>query len=57
MQKVFYNLISNALKYTKEGGSIILKIDELLTEVIIKVTDTGSGTSADATDKIFDRFY
>jgi signal transduction histidine kinase len=57
MQKVFYNLISNALKYTKEGGSIILKIDELLTEVIIKVTDTGSGISADAIDKIFDRFY
>lgn len=57
MQKVFYNLISNAFKYTKAGGSIVLKIEELFSEVIIKVTDTGSGISADAIDKIFDRFY
>lgn len=57
LQKVFNNLLSNAFKYTNEGGNIDIHIDEEDTVVKIKVIDTGIGLSATDVSHIFDRFY
>lgn len=57
LQKVFYNLLSNAFKYTQEGGSVEVTIEETESMVVIKVIDTGIGLSPEATERVFDRFY
>ena len=57
MQKVFYNLISNAFKYTSKNGSISLQIEQSENAVFVSILDSGVGISAEAVDKIFDRFY
>ncbi len=58
MEKVFYNLVSNALKFTPENGRIIVSVDiKQDREVVIIVKDTGIGIPADRIEHIFDRFY
>lgn len=57
LQKVFYNLIANAFKYTKPGGTIEIHVTVNEKDVDIKVIDTGIGLSAEDVDRIFDRFY
>ena len=52
-----YNLLSNAFKYTKQGGAIELHVSSDGNEVRIKVIDTGIGLSPDDVSHIFDRFY
>lgn len=57
MQKVFYNLISNAFKYTQKEGTIRIQVMQTENEVLVTIHDSGVGISADAIGKIFDRFY
>lgn len=57
IQKVFRNLISNALKYTEEGGEVALYIGRTDEDMVLKVTDTGCGISESEIDKIFTNFY
>lgn len=57
MQKVINNLISNAFKHTKAGGIISISIRKRDQEVLIEVTDNGSGISAKDINNIFNRFY
>lgn len=57
MQKVFYNLLSNAFKYTKPYATIELVAEEQEDELIVKVLDSGIGIRKEDIDKIFDRFY
>lgn len=57
LQKVFYNLISNAFKFTKTNGSIDLSVSEEGNTIIIKVIDNGVGISKEDIHKIFERFY
>lgn len=57
MQKVFYNLLSNAFKYTKPYATIELVVEEEENELIVKVLDSGIGIRKEDIDKIFDRFY
>ena len=57
MQKVFYNLISNAFKYTQKEGTIRLQLMQTENEVLVTIHDSGVGISAEAIEKIFDRFY
>jgi signal transduction histidine kinase/ligand-binding sensor domain-containing protein/AraC-like DNA-binding protein len=57
LQKVFYNLISNAFKYTKPNDSIEISVKEKDDAIIIKVIDSGIGIGEDDIKKIFDRFY
>lgn len=57
MEKVVYNLLSNAFKYTKPQGSIELLVSEEPDVILIKVIDNGIGIPKKDIDKIFDRFY
>jgi signal transduction histidine kinase/ligand-binding sensor domain-containing protein/DNA-binding response OmpR family regulator len=57
LERVFYNLISNAFRYTPEGGSISIDIKKEKEEVILTVKDSGVGISEEYLDKIFDRFF
>lgn len=57
MQKVFYNLLSNAFKYTKPNAAIEVILEDKEEEVVIKIIDNGIGISKEDIDKIFDRFY
>ena len=57
LEKVFYNLLSNAFKFTKDGGKIEVSIISNNTSVSIQVKDTGNGMSSEQLSKIFDRFH
>lgn len=57
MEKVLYNLFSNALKFTSTGGSIKLRITETHTAVQLELVDEGIGISKKHLSKIFNRFY
>lgn len=57
MKKVFYNLLSNAFKYTCIGGTVELSIEETGGAVRIRVRDSGIGIDREDIDRIFDRFY
>jgi signal transduction histidine kinase/ligand-binding sensor domain-containing protein/CheY-like chemotaxis protein/AraC-like DNA-binding protein len=57
LQKVFYNIISNAFKFTPKGGKIAINIDVEISNVSISISDTGIGISKENLNKIFDQFY
>jgi DNA-binding response OmpR family regulator/anti-sigma regulatory factor (Ser/Thr protein kinase) len=51
-----FNLLSNAFKYTPDGGAIIFKIEERDSQVELSVSDTGPGIPESERNKIFERF-
>ena len=59
MEIVLNNLLSNACKYTPEGGSVILTLerDEETDKLIIKVSDTGIGIPEDELGLVFQRYF
>lgn len=57
MEKILFNLLSNAFKYTKTGQSIHVELIKKNDTVQIKVADTGVGISEEDLSKVFDRFY
>jgi len=57
MEKVFYNLLSNAFKFTPDGGEINVSVQVQKIFVKIVVSDSGPGIKANDQGKIFDRFY
>lgn len=57
LDKVIYNLLSNAFKYTPIGGTISLSVQEHESSVLILISDTGIGIDAKNLEHIFDRFY
>ena len=56
-EKVLFNLLSNAFKFTPDNGNITIEINKNADKVQIKVIDTGIGISSKEINKIFDRFY
>ena len=62
VKEIFVNILSNAIKYTLSGGSVMINIDELVCDesgymmVRTRVSDTGIGMSQDYLTKIFDAF-
>jgi len=57
MEQVFTNLLGNALKFTPRGGRISVVVDDLGSDVLVKVEDSGVGIPQEHLDRIFDRFY
>ncbi|MEM1405539.1 MAG: response regulator [Bacteroidota bacterium] len=57
MDKILYNLISNALKYTPEHKFIFVDISKGQNEVTISIKDAGIGIEKNQLDKVFERFY
>ena len=62
VKEIFVNILSNAIKYTPPGGSVMINVDELVCDesgymmVRTRVSDTGIGMSQDYLTKIFDAF-
>ncbi|MBK9098683.1 MAG: response regulator [bacterium] len=56
-EKIITNILSNALKFTPEGGSVEVEARRGKGSNNIEISDTGIGIPADRIDKIFDRFY
>lgn len=62
MERILFNLLSNAFKFTPEGGEVKLQLscgtdDSQQNWLYIKVSDTGIGISPEHREKIFDRFF
>ena len=51
------NLVSNAVKFTPEGGRVDVRVERTLTGVAVEVCDTGVGILAGEEERIFERFY
>jgi len=57
LERVFDNLIDNALRHTPVGGRIIMRSEPRGDRVQVTVTDTGTGLAPEEVEKVFDRFY
>ncbi len=57
LARMFDNLLTNAVKFTPEGGMIDVRAQRQNGNVVIEVSDTGIGISSEQQARIFDRFY
>jgi signal transduction histidine kinase len=57
LERVFINLIGNAIKFTPQGGAISIKTSSLDGFCQIDITDTGIGIPEESLNSIFDEFY
>ena len=57
LHEVLYNLLDNALKYSRENGEIRLRAAQHGSEIVLSVTDNGIGITKDDLPRIFERFY
>ena len=55
--QVLDNIINNAIKYSPDGGRIIVRLMETHTDIIVSVSDEGLGISRKDIPHLFDRFY
>jgi two-component system, OmpR family, sensor histidine kinase VicK len=55
--QVLYNIISNAMKYSPEGGQITFAVFKGVGEILVSISDEGIGIPKENIRKIFDRFY
>jgi signal transduction histidine kinase len=56
LQQVVWNLISNAVKFTPEGGRVDVRLEQVDSHARIRVSDNGKGIKAEFLPRVFDRF-
>lgn len=56
LQQVFWNVLKNAVKFTPENGIISIDTETVRSQLVIKITDTGIGMSAEEIGRIFESF-
>ena len=57
LQQVFINLLNNAAKFSREGGSVTIHVTEMNTGVQVSISDQGLGIPAESLSHLFERFY
>jgi heavy metal sensor kinase len=57
LQRLLLNLLDNAMKFTREGGRVVLRVSQEGSKARIDIRDTGIGMSAEEADHAFERFY
>ena len=57
LDEMIYNLVDNAIKYNKTGGSVKIAIKRLSGKTALSVSDTGIGIRKEEQERVFERFY
>jgi signal transduction histidine kinase len=57
LQRLLLNLLDNAIKFTREGGHVVLRVSREAGRARIDVRDTGIGMPPDVTPHVFERFF
>jgi two-component system sensor histidine kinase TctE len=57
LQELLNNLVDNALRYTRAGGRVTVRVTQDSREALLEVEDDGIGIGADDMDLVFERFY
>jgi len=51
------NIIGNAVKYSPEGGKIVITVEEREKDCLVSIKDNGIGMTSNQVDRIFNKFY
>jgi signal transduction histidine kinase len=57
LDRIFVNLVGNAVKYTPEDGTVTVTVREQELQVAVEVRDTGIGIPTESLPKLFSEFY
>lgn len=57
LKQVIVNLVDNAIKYTPEGGSVVVRLKARSDDAVLSVADNGIGISGESLPHVFERFY
>jgi two-component system, OmpR family, sensor histidine kinase KdpD len=57
MEQILFNLVNNAIQHTPTGSLIEVKAEEVNEQLVLTVSDTGTGFPGDEMEKVFDKFY
>ena len=57
LAQVLANLLSNAVRYTPRGGTVVVRAERRPADVLISIANTGDGIPVDELDRVWERFY
>jgi signal transduction histidine kinase len=56
-ERVLFNLVTNALRHTPSDGSVAVRVERRVDDLLLRVEDSGEGLSEEAPGRMFDRFW